>query len=150
MKKISITVLFGAILLFAGFNNASAQQTKAAEMFKNHVNKVVQKVKQAKTPQKKREILNNSFDQMLKAFNKVKNIRMLSKSDKAAINRLSNNIRQKKYELNGTHGFKRVANNQLNNFANYVQQDIEQANTITISVTVLLLIVILVVLLIAL
>lgn len=150
MKKLTITVLFGAMLLFAGFNNASAQQTKAADMFKNHVNKVVQKVKKAKRPQKKRKIMNHSFDKMLKAFDKVGKINMLSKSDQAAINRLSNNIEQKKYELNGMHGFKRVSNSQLNNFANYVQQDIEQANTVTISITVLLLVIILIVLLVAL
>lgn len=94
--------------------------------------------------------MNHSFDKMLKAFDKVGNIKMLSKSDQAAINRLSNNIEQKKYELNGTHGFTRVSNSQLNDFANYVQQDIEQANTVTISVTVLLLVIILIVLLVAL
>jgi hypothetical protein len=43
-----------------------------------------------------------------------------------------------------------VADSQLGHFANYFQQDLEQANTVTISITVLLLIIILVVLLIAL
>jgi hypothetical protein len=150
IKKIPVAILFGAILLFWGFNSAFAQQTKANDMFKNYINKVVQKVEKAKTPQKKREIMNHSFDRMLKAFGRVGHIRQLSKADQAGLKKLSNNIKQKKYELNGTHGYKRVADNQLGHFANYFQQDLEQANTVTISVTVLLLVIILVVLLVAL
>lgn len=150
MGKLSVTVLFAAALFLAGVNSSFAQSTKAADMLKNHVNKVVHKVEKAKKPQKKRSILNHSFDRMLKAFNKAGKIKMLSKSDQAALNKLTNNIKQKKYELNGTHGFKRVTNSQLNHFANYFQQDLEQANTVTISITVLLLVIILIVLLIAL
>jgi ABC-type transporter MlaC component len=150
MKKIPVTILFGMILLFAGFNSAFAQQTKANDMFKNYINRVVQRVKKAKTPQKKRELMNHSFNRMLKAFDRVTHIKQLSEADQAGLKKLSNNIKQKKYELNGTHGYERVADSQLGHFANYFQQDLEQANTVTISITVLLLIIILVVLLIAL
>jgi hypothetical protein len=149
-KKYSISVLFSALILFGGLNMAAAQNTKGADMFKKHINKVVHRVEKAKKPQKKREILNHSFNRLLKAFNRVGEIKALSESDQAALNKLSNNIQQKKYELNGTHGYNRVADNKLDHFANYFQQNLEQANTITISVTVLLLIIILVVLLIAL
>ena len=151
MKKVAATALFIIALLFTGVNSTFAQSNKAVDMFKNHINKVVQKVKQTPNPKAKRQILNRSFNNLLSAFRRVNRMKALSQSDQSALNELSQNIRNKKYELNGTHGYKRVPDNRLNKYANYVQQNIEQANgTITISVTVLLLIIILVVLLVAL
>jgi hypothetical protein len=84
----------------------------------------------------------------LNSFARVENVKTLSSADQTALNKLKNNITQKRNELNGLNGYKRVQNNQLNNFANFVQQDLEQADrTITISLTVLLLIVIILILL---
>ena len=117
-------------------------------MFKKHINSVVQKVKAEENPQEKRDLLNDSFDNLLKSFDRVETMATLSSADQTALNELKSNITEKKNELNGMEGFKRVQDNQLNNFANFVQQDMEQADsTVTISVTVLLLIIIILILL---
>ena len=148
MRKITTAGLFFTMLFFAAVHTATAQSGDAVEMFKKHINGVVQKVEKAESPDKKREILNSSFDKLLTSFKRVEKMKTLSSADQAAINKLKNNITEKKNELNGLNGYKKVNNNQLNNFANFVQQDLEQADsTITISVTVLLLIIIILLLL---
>ena len=147
MKKI---LTFGSLLLLlTGIQlSAYAQATDATAKFKKYVNNVVQKVEKAESPQQKRDILNDSFDNMIQTFDKVSNMNAVSEKDKAAIAKFRSTILEKKNELNGNNGFAAVKNNQLNNFAHYVQQDLEQADeTVTISVTVLLLIVIILLLL---
>jgi septal ring factor EnvC (AmiA/AmiB activator) len=147
MKKMASLGLF-SLLVFVAVHTAAAQSNKAVDMFKSHINKVVQKVKKAPDLQKKRQILNHSFDNLLAAFKKVRHIKKLSANDQIALNKLGENINQKKHELNGTNGYQRVSDKQLDDFANYVQQDTEQAAaTITISLVVLLLIVIIIILL---
>ena len=141
---------FGSlILLLIGFQlSAFAQGSDATAKFKKYINNVVQKVEKAENPDQKRSILNNSFDNMINTFDKVSDMKGVSEDDKAAIAKLRSTIIEKKHELNGSNGFDAVKNNQLNSFANYVQQDLEQADkTITISVTVLLLIIIILLLL---
>ena len=148
MRKLTTVGLFFTMLFFVATQSSHAQSNDAMTMFKNHINTVVKKVEKAEKPAKKRALLNNSFDKLLSSFNRVEKMRMLSSSDQAALNKLKGNITEKKNELNGMKGFKRVPNNQLNNFANFVQQDLEQADqTVTISVTVLLLIIIIILLL---
>lgn len=148
MKKITTVGLLLGMFFFIAVQSTTAQSNNAVNMFKKHVNGVVQKVEKAETPDKKRNLLNTSFEKLLATFDKVENMQSLSQADRASLNKLRANVTEKKNELNGHDGFKRVADNQLNNFANFVQQDIEQADeTITISVTVLLLIVIILLLL---
>ena len=148
IKRMTTTGLFVAFFFFTATTITAAQNNHAATLFKEQINKMVQKVEKADTPKKKREILNTSFDKLLTAFEKVKDMKTLSKADQAALHKLALNITQKRNELNGLAGFKRVENSQLNNFAHFVQQDLEQADsTVTISVTVLLLIIIILLLL---
>jgi hypothetical protein len=148
MKKFTTVGLFFAMLLFTVVQSSAAQSNDAINMFKKHVNGVVQKVEMAETPNKKRKLLNTSFEKLLSTFNKAESMQTLSGTDQASLNKLRATITEKQNELNGHEGFKRVPDNQLNNFANFVQQDLEQADsTVTISVTVLLLIVIILLLL---
>lgn len=148
MKRFTSIGLFFAMLFFVSVQTSFAQSDKAVDMFKKHVNDVVQKVEKAEKPEAKRELLNTSFDKLLTSFDRVENMKVLSAADQTSLNNLKGTITEKKNELNGLNGFKRVPDNQLNNFANFVQQDLEQADsTITISVTVLLLIIILLILL---
>ncbi|NGP77556.1 hypothetical protein G3570_12985 [Balneolaceae bacterium YR4-1] len=137
------------ILLLIGFQlSAIAQGNDATAKFKKYINNVVQKVEKAESPDQKRSILNDSFDNMIDTFDKVSGMKGVSEDNKAAIAKFRSTIVEKKNELNGNNGFAAVKNNQLNNFAHYVQQDLEQADeTITISVTVLLLIIIILLLL---
>lgn len=147
MKKIISISL--AVLFVIGLQvSAIAQNSDATAKFKKYINNVVQKVEKAESPDQKRKILNESFDNMVSAFDKVASMQGVSQTDKKAISKLKTDIIEKKNELNGLNGFAGVKDNRLNNFANYVQQDMEQADeTITISVTVLLLIIIILLLL---
>jgi hypothetical protein len=108
---------------------------------------VANKVKATENPSEKRAILNESFHTMSKALDMVQSSPLISKDDRVGINRFKATLQEKQDELAGSNGYVRVSDKQLNAFSDYVVQDMEQADTITISVVTLLLIIILVVLL---
>jgi len=108
---------------------------------------VATKVKATDNPIEKREILNESFQTMSKALDMVRRSQSISNDDAVGIDRFKAALQEKQDELEGTNGFARVPDGQLNTFANYVVQDMEQADQmVTISVVALLLIIILLVL----
>jgi len=105
------------------------------------------KVKATTDPSQKREILNRSFEKMSKALNTVQSSALISKDDQAGIDRFKVILKEKQDELAGLNGYERVPDAQLNAFADYVVQDMEQATqTVTISLVALLLIIIIVIL----
>lgn len=113
-----------------------------------YFNNTACKVKAASDPAQKREILDNSLQNMTMALDKVQNMPLVSKKDQEGIEWIKTNLQEKKDELKGSNGYDRVADAQLNNFSDYVVQDLEQApETITISVVTLLLIILILVLL---
>lgn len=129
---------------FAG----SGESSKVQDKFKQYFNSISVKVKEAANPAEKREILNKSFEKFNSALTNVINMRGIPAGDVKGLNSLKASINDKYNELNGLDGYTKVQDNQLNNFADYVTQDMEQADQwVTISVTTLLLIVILVLLL---
>lgn len=141
MKKFIFSVL---ALTFIGFiSPIQAQKSGDAEtVFKKHINKMVESVEKAESPEIKREILNDSFDDLIGAIERVESLKVVPETDKDGLKVFKADILDKKSELNGVNGFQPVQNNNLNNFANFVQQDLEQADTVTIGVTTLLLILI--------
>lgn len=147
MKRLFSTGLFLSMLLAFSVTVATAQINDPVKAFKGYINDMVEKVEHAETPKVKRTIMNDTFDELLATFDKVKEMRKLTGSDKKALKKLTKSITAKKNELNGLAGYKKVPSNQLNEFANFVQQDLEQADTITISVVVALLIVLILLLL---
>lgn len=140
--KILNTISLSIALILTTSVISYAQSGDATKKIKTYINNVVQKVETTEEPERKRAILNESFDDMIDAFDRVESMNRIPAKDKEGIALLKKNILEKQNELNGQKGYKKVADNQLNNFVNYVQQDMEQANTITISVTTLLLIII--------
>lgn len=113
-----------------------------------HFNNVANKVKATENPAEKRAILENSFKDLSEALNKVQSSFLVSKEDQDGIENLKVTLKENQDELAGTNGYERVPDAQLNNFSNYVVQNMEQADeTITISVVALVLIILLVVLL---
>ena len=112
-----------------------------------YFNDVATKVKAANTLSEKRAILNESFQTMSKALTMLQSSPLISKDDRAGLEHFKAALQEKQDELSGTNGYVRVADGQLNDFSNYVVQDMEQADqVITISVVTLLLIIILIVL----
>jgi hypothetical protein len=113
-----------------------------------YFNNTAGKVKATSDPAQKREILNKSLQNMTIVLDKVQNMPLVSKDDRAGINQIKTNLQEKQNELAGTNGYDRVLDAQLNDFSDYVVQDMEQApETITISVVTLLLIVLILVIL---
>ncbi len=148
MKKLTISFLL--LFLTATFMplQVQAQSSDAHDKLKTEINKMVENVKEAETAVEKREILNTSFDKLITAFNRVESMNRVPESDKKALADFKNTIQEKKDELNGTNGYERVPDSQLNDFAQFAQQDIEQADrVVTISLTTALLIIIILLLL---
>lgn len=146
MKKFTISFLL--LLFTVTAIPLRAQTPDAHDQLKKHINKMVVNVEQAESVTEKRDILNQSFDELITTFDKVSAMNRVSESDKEALADFRNTIQEKKDELNGTNGYDKVPDSQLDEFADYVQQDIEQADrVVTISLTTVLLVVIILLLL---
>ena len=145
MRKFILSVI---VLSLVGLvSPLKAQLNDGHERLKKHINSVVEKVEEAESPLHKREILDGSLEEMIQAIDKIKEKKSISESDKKGLAVFKDNLVDRKNELNGLNGFKKVPNNQLNQYANYIQQNVEQADAVTISVTTALLIVIILLLL---
>lgn len=112
-----------------------------------HFSDVANKVKATENAAEKRAILENSFRDMSEALNKVQGSFLVSKEDQAGLEGLKSIIKENQDELAGINGYERVPDSQLNNFSNYVVQNMAQADqVITISLVAALLIVIIIIL----
>ncbi len=145
MRKLTT---FFIITLLALSTSLTAQTKDAHTTLKKHINNMVQKVETVDDPNEKRKILNNSLDDLITAVERVESMNGISSEDKTGLAEFKSSLQEKHNELNGYGDFTRVKNSQLNNFANFIQQDFEQADrVITISLTTALLIIIILLLL---
>jgi hypothetical protein len=139
-------IAFGSVLLM--FVLVIPVNADGKDDLKQYFSKAADKVKATENVSEKREILNESFNNMSKALDKVLSSGLISESDRVGIEQYKATLQEKQNELEGSNGYERVQDRQLNSFANYVVQDMEQADsTVTISVIALLLIIIIVILL---
>ena len=138
-------IAFGFIVMM--FILALSVNAGGKDKLQKYFSDAALKVKATENASEKREILNKSFQSMSKALNKVQNSGLISKDDRIGIDHFKATLREKQNELAGINGYERVSDEQLNNFSNYIVQDMEQAQMITISLVTLLLIILLVVLL---
>lgn len=112
-----------------------------------HFSDVANKVKATENATEKRAILENSFKDMSEALTKVQSSFLVSKEDQAGIESLKNILKENQNELAGINGYERVPDSQLNNFSNYVVQNMAQADQmITVSLVAALLIIIILIL----
>ena len=138
-------IAFGFIVMM--FVLALPAGAEGKDGLQKYFNDASTRVKATNDPSEKRAILNESFQTMAKALNIVQNSPLISKDDRVGLERFRAALQEKQDELAGNNGYVRVSDGQLNNFSNYVVQDMEQADqVITISVVTLLLIIILIVL----
>lgn len=138
-------IAFGSVLLM--FAMAIPVNADGKDELKQFYSKMADKVKATENADEKREILNESFNNMSNVLDKVLSSGLISESDRVGIEQYKATLLEKQNELEGSNGYERVQDKQLNSFANYVVQDMEQADsTITISVVALLLIIIIVIL----
>ncbi len=139
-KIISLSIVLLAVSFFSG--NAQADVK-----LQGYFNSAAREVKATNDPAQKREILNNEFKAVSGALTTVESMPQTTDGDRAGIERYKSALQDNQNELNGTNGYARVPDGQLNAFSNYVVQNAEQADqTITISVVTLLLIIIVVIL----
>lgn len=144
LKPLLISLFLGLFLQSTVF----AQSNNSSEKFKEYFNDVVQKVEKEDDFEQKRVILNDSFEKMMTAYKRVSSMNGISAEDQQGIADIQKNITSKMDELNGRKGYDQVADAQLDDFANFVQNDFEQANsTVTLSVTTALLIILILILL---
>jgi hypothetical protein len=138
-RIVSPLLLFVAMFAFADV--AQAQD----ELHKYFV-EVATEAQAAETADAKRDILNRGLTRMNQALTQVQSSPAISAEDVDGIRQLQGSIQDKLDELNGAGDFQRVADSELDAFADYMVQDIEQAYRITISLVALLLIIIIVIL----
>lgn len=143
---IKLSVLL-AVFLF-NFQGTAIAQDNLSETFKKHFNHTVQNVKSTDDPAEQRALLNSSFDKILVAVQRVDESANLTSDQRNGLIVFKDQIEQKQSELNGADGFDEVQDEELIDFSDYSQQEIEQANrTVTISVTTALLVVLILLLL---
>lgn len=127
---------------------ALSANAEGKDKIRNYFNNTAIEVKAAENPVEKRVILDRSFERMTLALEMVQQSPMISADDLNGIDRIKSTIREKQRELAGTDGYVRVPDVQLNLFADYVVQDMEQADQmISISLVTLLLIILIIILL---
>jgi hypothetical protein len=113
----------------------------------NYFNNTACKVKAASDPVQKRAILDNSLVTVSKALDMVENSGLVTDKDQSGINRFKASLQEKQNELIGENGLERVADSQLNSFADYIVQDMQQADQyLNISLVALLLIIVILIL----
>ena len=142
---LNIRIILTVILSFFLLQTSKADDLK--KELQKYINEIITEVKEAETPDEKREILNDLFEDLQSSFSAAKNSPYVPEEDHKGIDILETKMRDRHNELNGLDGFEKVPDNKLNEFATFTLQDIEQADTvITISLTTLLLIIILAIL----
>ncbi len=147
MKALKISL---SLIIFLAISQSSAvsQSTDLTETFKKHIYKTVQEVKSEENTEEKRAILNKSFNKMLTALDKIESTATLTEEELAQLHSYEEKIEEKSNQLNGHKDYEKVKGKDLDEFSDYVQQDMEQADRIlTISLTTALLIVIILLLL---
>jgi hypothetical protein len=118
------------------------------DQLQKYFNNVAVEVKAANDPVAKREILHSSLDKMSRALDMAEGSPLLPEEAQGSVSRFRATLQEKRDELDGRNGFVAVSDAQLDNFSDYVVQDMEQAlETVHISLISLLLIVIIVILL---
>lgn len=120
----------------------ASDQARLDNALKEYFNQATVKVQQTSDPEAKRQILNDSFRKFFAALDQAKTLPNLGITDINALAEFREQAQEKYDELNGLNGYGKVSDKDLNDFARYVQQDLEQADrelTITISLTTLLL-----------
>lgn len=137
--------LVGVMALLFAFVQLGAAQDRTE--FQKQLNDLAVRVKQTQDPVQKRAMLDDEFRVLTQAVNTAAGTPFATDADRAALKAFGRTISEKRDELNGTHGFARVADRDLNNFADYSVQSLEQADQWVYISTGTILIILLIVLL---
>jgi len=120
-----LTPVFLLVFALSGPIHAGALTSNLMERFQVSVNTMVQNVHATQDPAVKREIIGNYLNRMDAAMGKTRGL--LSAKDKPAFDAMRAGVQAQYAELSGTGGNPKVADANLNHFADYIQQNQEQA-----------------------
>ena len=146
----TLYTIFASVLLVCAIQTESfSQSVNITESFKMHLNETVQAVHETDNADEKRAILNESFNKMITAIDRIESMTSLTGNESALLASFKFDLTEKLNELNGLDGFDQIVDSELNDFSNYSQDMIEQAinRTITIGLGTALLIIIILLLL---
>ena len=133
--KILYTILASVLLIFAFHSTSVAQSVNIIESFKKHFNETVQEVHKTDNADKKREYLNKSFKKMISVLNRIESQTSPDEDEKANLSTYKSDLTEKQNQLNGLNGFDKIMDDELDGFALFSQDMIDQANlTITMGV----------------
>ncbi len=146
--KTLYTILAAVLLVCAIHTESFSQSVNITESFKMHFNETVKTVHKTDNADDKRALLNESFNKMIATIDRIEALASLTEDESTILASFRFDLTEKLSELNGLDGFDQIVDNDLNDFSNFSQDMIEQANrTITIGVTTALLILIILLLL---
>ncbi len=120
-------VFFLAATLFTSPILAESNANLFSEKLKASANQMVQDVKRAADPEAKREILSDYLAKMEFSMKEAKAKPFLKSQEKQAIGTLEGKFQQHLLALGNPEESEFVSDNELDGFAQFVQQDIEQA-----------------------
>jgi hypothetical protein len=150
MKRFTVAVAVLVLLAIAAPLFAESAETRWENRLKEYFNNLLLEVEQTKGPAEKRALLNESLERFLTAMDRIQRLPFLNQEQREALARFDAEVQEKHDELNGAAGFAMVANADLDDFAAYMVQDLEQAartyfvlSGVTILIIILLLIILL-------
>lgn len=126
MKKLFALFTF-ALLAVTAPAQAAPGAALVEEQYKAALSRLTQDVRQAPSPTEKREILQRFVNGMQDGLQKAENLESIQESDRETLRSVAGRFQAYKAELDGTDGYDRVADADLDGFAGYVQQGMEQA-----------------------
>ena len=128
---------------------ADNAQTKWENRLKEYFNDLLLKVEETKDPAEKRALLNESLERFLTAMDRVQRLPFLNQEQREALARFDAEVQEKHDELNGVAGFAMVANADLDDFAGFMVQDLEQAmrSYVVLSTAAIIIIIVLLIIL---
>ncbi len=150
MKRLGVAVAVLVLIAVAAPLFAESATTRWENRLKEYFNDLLLKVEQTKDPAEKRALLNESLERFLTAMDRIQGLPLLNQEQREATARFTATVQEKRDELNGAAGFAMVANADLNDFAAYMVQDLEQAAqtyVVLSGVTIIIILLILILLL---
>jgi hypothetical protein len=132
IKRSKTSACCAAILLVTMLTGIPVQAETGSEMIgqrvKSSLNAMVQDVHEAGTPSEKRAVLNRFLSKVSRGTAILEILPFLSDENHAAVDLLKERFDRYSADFGGTPGTNAVADGDLDAFASYMQNDLEQAS----------------------
>jgi hypothetical protein len=151
VMTVALVLVFSLLFiqpLCAGVKRPAGNGMNPDDQLKEYINEITLKIRQTEDPVEKRAILNEALEKVIGSLDALEHSRYVSRKNREALAELKAGLEKKYDELNGLNGFQRVGDAEMDSFALYVLQDLEQArNYITMSLGIFILILVIILIL---